>query len=242
MATFIDIKNRVRTRLIDLPAATLAEVPTLVNDALRELQDRHNFWVMQKTLTANTTADTRILAATPSDFKDFRLEPYYTDSVGTIVEMSVASSKRQVQGFFEADAEGLPQFILRGEPTTDAGASSLEVWPLSDSQSDYTVAPAGEYRISVPYWKYLPALSADGDTNWFTLNEQGVQYLINKATALGFAVNWDINKEAEWFALADRYYNMLVATDKQLWFGGQDTFTPHQGAWWNRNRVGNSCW
>lgn len=235
MATFQNIQDRVKTRLIDLPAATLAEVPTLVNQALRELQSRHNFWVMQKKLSANTAAATRTLAATPSDFKEFRLEPFYTESSGKVVPMAVAKSSRQLEALFETDDKGPPSFIFRGEPSNDAGASSMELWPLSDSQSDYTAAPAKEYRVTVPYFRYLPALSAGSDTNWFTDHPIGEIYLVNAATALGFMVNWDVNKETEWLSLADRPYTMLVAEDKKLWLSGQDTFTPHQGANWNNN-------
>lgn len=235
MATFTDIQNRVKTRLIDLPAATLAEVPSLVNQAMRELQSRHNFWIMQKNMAANTTAATRTLAATPSDFKEFRLEPFYTENTGYIVPMDTAKSRREINSIYETDDTGPPSYILRGEPSDDAGASSLEVWPLSDGQSDYSAAPAGEYRVTMPYWRYLPALAGGGDTNWFTAHPIGELYLINAATALGFMVNWDVSKETEWLSLADRQYTLLVAEDKKLWFSGQDTFTPHQGASWNRN-------
>ena len=235
MATFTDIQNRVKTRLIDLPAATLAEVPSLVNQALRELQSRHNFWVMQKKLAANTAAITRTLATTPSDFKEFRLEPYYTEYTGYVVPMAVAKSSRELNGLFETDDTGPPSYILRSDPSDDLGASTLEVWPLSESQSDYTGAPAGEYRVTVPYWRYLPALSAGGDANWFTNNLIGELYLVNAATALGFMINWDVSKETEWLSLADRQYELLIAEDKKLWLSGHDTFTPHQGAAWNKN-------
>lgn len=236
MATFIDIRNRVTTRLIDLPAATLAEVPSLVNQALRELQSRHNFWVMQKKLTANTTAATRALAATPSDFKEFRLDPFYTENTGYIVPMKFAKSSRELNGLFEPDDTGMPEYILRSDPTDDAGASSIEVWPLSNTNSDYTSAPSGEYRVTVPYWRYLPALVADGDTNWFTNNLIGELYLVNAATALAFMINWDVPKETEWLSLATRQFDLLVREDKTQWFAGQDTFTPHQGVLWSKSK------
>lgn len=234
MATYLDLQTKIRTRLIDLPAATLAEVPALVNEAQRELQSRHNFWVMEKSLSANTTAVTRALVNTPSDFKEFRLEPYYTENTGKVVQMDWARSSRQIKGLFEADDTGPPAFILRGEPSSDLGASSLEVWPLSDSQSDYSTAPAGEYRITIPYYRYIPDLSAGGDTNWFTMNSLGATYLVYKAVALGFAINWDVDKEAEWLTLAEKYYNLVVAEDKRQIVAGHDTFVPHQGAYWNR--------
>lgn len=235
MATYLDIQNRVKTRLIDLPSTTLAEVPVLINDALRELQSRHNFWVMRKTLAANTVALTRNLVATPSDFKEFRLEPYYTENSGFKVPMRIASSRRQVNGIFEDDDDGPPRFILRGEPSSEAGASSLEVWPLSDGQSDWSAVPSGEYRVTIPYFGYVPALSANSDTNWFTNNALGEHFLINQAVAMGFAINWDLEKETEWLSLADGKYKLLVAEDKRGWLAGVETFTPHKGAWWNKD-------
>lgn len=240
MATFSEIQTRVRTRLIDLPAATLAEVPTLVKEAHRELQSRHNFWVMQETLDANTTALTRNLVAVPSDFKEFRLAPYYTENTGHRVQMRVAKSQRELNGFFETDDTGYPKFIIRSEATNVAGASSFEVWPLSDGQSDWSAAPSGEYRVSIPYWKYLPALSASGDTDWFTANQMGEQFMIAHAVGHGFAVNWDVEKEAEWLSIAEAKFKKIVAEDKMLWFSGHDTFTPHTGADWDNQ--GSSWW
>lgn len=235
MATYSEIQTRVQTRLIDLPARTLAEVPTLVKEAHRELQSRHNFWVMQETLQATTDALVRNLVATPEDFKEFRLEPYYTEDSGFRVPMKYARSSRQLGGLFENDDDGQPRFILRGEPADAAGTSYLEVWPLSDGQSDYSAVPEGEYRISIPYWKYLPALSAGSDTDWFTGNALGEKFLIANAVAHGFAVNWDLEKETEWMGLAESAFQKLVVEDKRLWFSGHETFLPHQGAWWNNN-------
>lgn len=235
MATYSDIQARVQTRLIDLPSRTLAEVPTLVNDALRELQSRHNFWVMKKTLAANTTALTRELAPTPADFKEFREEPFYTEFTGYKVPMDIAPSARAIHGKYEDDDDGPPRYILRGEASGVTGASSLEVWPLSDGQSDYSAVPSGEYRVTVPYFGYLPALAGNDDTNWFTLNPLGEHYLFNMAVAMGFQINWDLEKQTEFLGLAEGKYKKLVDEDKRLWFSGQDTFVPHQGAWWNRN-------
>lgn len=235
MATFQNIQDRVKTILIDLPAATLAEIPTLVNIALRDLQSKHNFWVMRKLQTANTAAATRNLVATPSDFKEYRLNPYYTENSGAVVRMEFAKSLRQLQGMFMVTDTGTPKYIRRGEASDDLGTSSLEVWPLSNSQSDYTAAPAGEYRITIPYWRFLPELSGSGDTNWFTNNRLGEQYLVHATAGLGFSRNWDTPKETEWFALAKPFYDQLVAEDKHFDFSGQDTFTPHQGVHWMQN-------
>lgn len=236
MATFLDIQGRVKRRLIDLPATTLSEVPDFVNDALHEAQLDYNFKVMEDNLNANTAAITRNLVAVPANFKEFRLQPYYTEFTGYVVDMEFAKSRRQMQGLYETDSTGPPQYILHGEATDDLGSASLEVWPLSDSQSDYSAAPAGQYRVTIPYYSFLPDLAADGSTNWFTLQRSGVLYLIARAVAQGFAVNWDTDKETEWLALAKAAHDKLVLADKRQRFAGQDTFVIHQGANWQRSR------
>lgn len=230
MATYLDIQEDVAAILIDLPAVTLAAVPKLVNFALRELQTRHNFKVMEKTLAENTVALTRNLVAKPADFKGFRNKPFYTEFSGNVVPLEVAPSKEMLLVNYETDSDGPPAYLFLGEATDDAGASSIEVWPLSDGQSDYSAVPTGEYRVSIPYWRFLSALSGDGATNWFTTHEVGEFYLVYRAVAEGFARNWDVEKQTEWLAKAQAMYELIVNEDKALMMSGSDTFAIHKGA------------
>ncbi len=78
MADFWTLQTRVQRRVIDLPASVISEVPDLINEAIRDLQDSHNFHVM-RTLTEETTAAaTRALLAKPALFKQLRGRPFYT--------------------------------------------------------------------------------------------------------------------------------------------------------------------
>ncbi len=76
MATFAEVKTDVERYLVDLPSATLALVPTWVNAAMRAAQDRYNFPDYADTLEVETASGTRILAAKPSDWKEFRALPW----------------------------------------------------------------------------------------------------------------------------------------------------------------------
>lgn len=225
MATFNDIQTRVQRRLIDLPTSTLAEVPELVNDALRELQSRHNFKVMEKLLDANTAALTRNLVAVPADFKEARLYPYFTPFSGKPVELELAASRQSMNQIYEPGDDGAPAFILHSEPS-DLGAAFFEVWPLSNSQSDYSAAPTGEYRVTIPYYRWLPALVLAADNNWFTNDLHGALFIINQATGYGFAMNWDVEKEAEWLALAEKEFQLISKQDKMQRLATVDTLVP----------------
>jgi hypothetical protein len=221
MADFGQIKTRVQRRIIDLPAAVLAEIPDLVLDAVREIQRKHNFKVMETIQAQNTATLTRVLTTVPSNFKERRGLPYWTPSTGKVRKMGVAVNRQSMLASFEPASDGPPQFLLQSEPT-DTGASNWETWPLPDGNSDYS---DGQYRISIPYWRYLPALAADTDTNWFTVNAE--MYIILRATAAGFGLDWDKENETLWLALANDKYKEVVQLDKLARLAGIDTLVPH---------------
>lgn len=221
--TFLDLQNRVKTRVIDLPSAVEAEVPALVKFAHRDLQRRHNFRVMRAVSGEHvTTEDTRVLAAIPSDFKEFRSKPYYVPDVGDPVPITPAVEEEEVlfAGFGE-DEDGAPRFITQGLPDID-GVANFEVWPLPDGSSDHN---DGEYRIFIPYYRFLPALSADADTDWLTDN--GEDYIIMRATAEAFSIDWDEERMAIWKARADEEFLRVVAQDKHEQVAGVETLAIH---------------
>ena len=99
------------------------------------------------------------------------------------------------------------------------------MYPLPDGLRDYS---DGDYRVTVPYWRYLAALSGDSDTNWFTVN--AIPWILSRATAEAFALNWDLAREAQWLAKAAVARGIVVNLDKRIWLGGFDTLVPHRGA------------
>ena len=190
MATFAELQTRVEHIVIDLPTSVTAQVQTLIKEAIRSLQRDHNFKVMEaETSLLSTATATRVLSAVPSDFKELRGLPYEIMADGTVRELLNPANRVAIirewgttaGGEAETDLHnGNPQAILIGEPTSEAGAMNFEVYPLPDGQSLYA---NGQYRIVVPYWKYLTALSASSDTNWFTANAE--QWIVWKAASEG---------------------------------------------------------
>jgi len=227
LATYSEIQDRVERRLIDLPAAVLAEVPDLVNKAHREIQRRHNFKVMRATQSNTTLVDTRTLVtAIPSDFKQLRSKPWFVSNEGFRKEIGIAPDELALAREFETDDDGEPEFIL--EPACDDDtcvSEKWEVWPLPDGNSDYD---DGEYRLVIPYWKYLPAYSADADSDWFSVNADW--YITFKATAEGFFVDWDEQRGAFWEQKATNELSQLILASKHDILAPIDTLVPHRGA------------
>jgi len=253
MATFTELQTEVATNLIDVPTAVSALIPTYLNRAMKTLQTRHNFEVMKAATAVLVTAPaTRVLVATPADFKEFRLDPvtgvgpYVIHASGDIQELQIGQSRAAVEFDVTTDAGGEadpaltigpPQMVLRSEPTSEAGASNLEVWPLSDSLSLYA---DGEYRIRVPYWKYLTALSAGGDTNWFTTNAE--EWLLLQATAYGFFTNEDEERATMWTQRAAEKLQEAINRDKRLQVSRIQTLVPHKDAFGARHTHRRDPW
>jgi hypothetical protein len=67
-------------------------------------------------------------------------------------------------------------------------ARNIEVYPYPDFSSDWS---DGNYRVNVPFWQYLPALSANGDSSWLTADGPQAEFLVAWATGMGFDMDWD---------------------------------------------------
>ena len=222
MATFVGIRTRIAAIVLDMPATLSAEVPNLVNDGLKFAMREHNFWCMKAEASFTTTAASATLGAMPADFKEFRTRPYYTTYDGTVKDVNMSKDYVDANvyvGISTSDV-GYPQLI---SPSIDE--ASLLVRPLPDGASDYT---DGEYRVTVPYWKYLDELSADSDTNWFT--DKGEQFLINYAAAEAFARDWDEDRSKVWAMRRDASWTSLLKLDKIKSLSGDMTLVPHNGA------------
>lgn len=223
MATFSAIQTRVQRIVIDLPAAVTTEVPSLINEAIRNLMKEHNFKVMEALTSDNLTViSTRALMSVPSDLKEYRDDPYIRYNLGGYRPLTVAADRNSVMERYDFDDEGEPRVLLDAEPTSSLNARSWEVWPLPDGNSDWD---DGEYRISVPYWKYLADLSGDSDQNWFTVNAE--EYIIEDAAARAFALDWDMEQEAVHMQKAERFKQRIIKVDKTFRLMGVTTLVPH---------------
>lgn len=222
MSTYLELRTRVLRRLIDAPTAITAEVPDLVNEAIKQAEQEHNFWVMQYTVDFTTTLSTRTLGTLPADFKEFKGKAFRTDqTLGQTRELTYAPHIQAANRRWAQTDIGDPRLLVQTSVDT-AGLTSLAVYPLPDGNSDWT---DGEYRLSVPYWRYVPALVADGDTNWFTTT--GYKYIIAQATSDGFALDWDEGRAGYWRDQANLEKAKLILRDKKIWLSTFDTLVPH---------------
>jgi len=207
-------KNAVLNRLVGVSTAVSNEVTQLINDAIKDIEDDHNFQVMKGVVTATTTVNDHTLVPTlPLDWKEPRGRSFYTTQAGQETFLTYLPDEEDLAKEFNStdpNDTGPPR-SLRINMTNDDGARTLLVYPFPNGGSDWTAAPAGEYRVTVPYWRYLPELVVDTDDNWFTI--YGHQYVIAQATARGFMLDWDETRAAGWLQFAQRYGARLKRLD-----------------------------
>jgi hypothetical protein len=241
LGNYAELQTRVNRRVIDLPSAVVAEVPQLVNVALTKLQEKHNFRVMESELAAFTSVGTHPLLQSvggatitiPSspaiNFKEWRGEPWFLNYIeGSPRFMSWAASREAVWGMFVQGGavtfdQSYPQVIVE-EPGDDNNNRTLSVYPIPDGASDW---PDGEYRITLPYYRYLAPLVNSGDSNWLTNQPSGEEFIIRWATAEAHALNWDFQKYGVLAAQAEIHYKDVVTADKRYRLGPVREFVPH---------------
>lgn len=229
MATFKQIQDRVKTRVIDLPTAVTSEVNTLINAAIRTLERRHKFKV-QEALTAQilTVAAQRTLAtAVPTDYLEARGKPRLIFNTGRDQRLEWLSGRQAAwdrYGHTDATEDGEPKALLDPEPDKE-GVRTFEVYPFPDGASDWS---GGEYRIMIPYWRTLATLSANNDTNWFTTNAE--EYIVAQASSEAFLLDWDEERAAVWATRAGVHMQEVITLDKLARLGGVDTFVPSPDA------------
>jgi len=246
--TYLELQNRVQTRIIDLPSAVQGEIPILINEALHELQSRHNFKVMEAELYAYTQYNNHTLQtgapytgqptlftwptnasvapyATPSNLKEFRDRPIFVQfSDGSLRFVELARARQDIYGTFTEGDNSFPNVLLDSIPSDINDDRTLQVYPLPDGLSDW---PDGEYRLLVPYYGYLPNLVANSDYNWLTLNPHGERFIINWATAEGFSLDWDVGNEQKWKAKAELELKLMVMEDKKYRLGSVNELAIH---------------
>lgn len=230
---FSALQTRVLSRIIDATTTVQNEVPALINLAIRDLEDDVNLPIMKAQTVFQTVLNTRLLvsaannsllAVMPSDYKERRKEPYWLDQVGNPVFMRwYTSHEGALQRFAPQELKnpavqftdiGPPQLLTviaqLSDPTTGDGPQPVEVWPLPDVNGfDFlNDGVTKSYTIFVPYWRYVPDLVNPNDTNWFTANAE--QYLVMQATGHAFMLDWNEQRAAYWFQMAQSYRNKIV--------------------------------
>lgn len=202
-----------------------------VNQSIRKLQFRHDFSVCKvSTAVLTTIVATRALASVPADFLRFRKEPpHVIDNHGNVYELGVGPGIAQVERelgsvaggeFNAAEINGPPMVIVLGEPSDVSNTRQFLVYPLPDGLSLYMTAPAGEYRIRIPYIRLLPDLTGS-NTNWFSVNAE--EFIIYAACSRGFYFNHDEQYGEIWLKRAGQEVGDVIARDKNESMSGHTT-------------------
>lgn len=234
MGTFGAIKTEVANWLIDTPTAVSANIPTQVLDALRAIQDEHDFKVMEAETTYTTTVNSNVLSSSlPANFKKWRdADPYLLRNNGTVHPIVQANHFQNLPPRFDGASKGEPRVLVLGNWDKD-GAGNIQVYPTPNGTSDYS---GGEFRIVVPYYAYLSDPVNDADTNWFMTN--GHNYVVFKAVANGFFQDWDEERGGVWLQRALVEQKRLIKRDKILRLSGAPVMVPHwRGARQERIRL-----
>ncbi len=249
MATFLDLQTRVLRRLIDAPASVTAEVPDLINGAMKSLQNAHDFKVMENQKTYRTEVNANLLVDNtspgtvednvPLDFKSLRKKQLYRDSLGRFMTLDAFTDIQEARLAFGAAVSpdfsnvGSPRALVEGgfgfnvvfPSSGDPLHRRFEIWPAADGNSDW---PDGEYLVFVLYWYFLADLVGNNDTNWFLTQEETIQYIIRKAVAEGFLLDWDEERAGVWEARATQALNEAKITDKMYRLATFDTIVPYK--------------
>lgn len=146
-----------------------------------------------------------------------------------MVDLGVLATKQQGErefgtvagGEYTAETlDGPPRFIALGEPSDVSNTRQFLVYPLPDDLSLYTTAPAGAYRIRIPYIKLLPDLTGS-QSNWFTANAE--EFIIYAACSIGFYFNHDEARGDIWLKRAAQEVQDVIARDKNESISGNTT-------------------
>lgn len=233
MATYAELQTRVQSIVIDLPTAVLNQIPTLVNEAVRELQRRHKFRICEaKTSVFTTTEESETLGSVPTDWMQWRDRPLLIHDTGRVRRLAIANSRQDAEARYGSIAGGEhdiatlvgePKCVFITEDSTQTGASrSFCVRPIPDGNSLYA---NGDYRIQIPYWRYLTALSGSSDTNWLTTN--GEVFIAYHAASQAFLLDWDEERAAIWAQNAANQLKSVIDADKrERYSAAAGTLTP----------------
>lgn len=242
MGTFATIQAEIQRRVVDLPTHVSNDLPAFINRAQRDLGVYHNFRCMRATHTANTTAATHVVGNLPANWKEPRGAPWYAwEDTGqqTFIEwIDEDSQLAQLYGLTDPNDKGPPVHLFARHSEADEAATQigLEVYPFPDGLSDWGAAPAGEYRLVIPYWKFVADLSGSL-SNWFTVNAE--EYLIAQAAAHAFMADWDENRAAVWFAQATKAALKAKRIDNVQTKHGRRELVPRADVHGSPRRVNN---
>lgn len=194
MATLAQINAEVLRIVEEHIDALTTAITTHVQRAQRAIEDRCGFAIQRAEVTYQVMPSTTSYTK-PADFVAVRKAPY-------LLERSDSTQYRrlaEMEDFLHLGligTTGVPRYWR------EIGEEDIAFWPIGDSAGP-SISTPGAYEITVPYYKRLTTLSADGDENWWSQHLDDV--LAWRAAAFVFAELRD--PMAQWWssAAAARY-------------------------------------
>lgn len=247
MTTVSDIVTRVQAIVIDVPTAVSNYTETLVKEARRRLMTIHNFDIMERRVSASTTANSASLGTMSSlsvagtgTFKEYHPAepPFWTDDSGHTYFLKVAFNEAEVRRMFNQSTTyglGEPKVLLHRHQASDDSIEDVEwkVYPIPDGLANTS---DGEYTIQIPYYALITDSSTD---DWFT--NFATEFLVADAAAEAFLMNHDESRYAIWHmrAYGPRWDAQLIPggfmldairLDRQMQLSAVEEMVPYAGA------------
>jgi hypothetical protein len=197
LATLTTILDNIRTNVIDLPAATEANLEKWVREAQRKAESAFQWINGRVELTQATTAGSNDLIDAPALMLWPLGEPFYlTGEIGSKIDMewlpSINDRADQYNESTDSDLRGAPRALFLVYNALGLPAS-IEVFPKPGDQNtigEFSVA--GEYEIHIPYHSRGVLLSGGGNQeNYLTKNEDLALYIEEFASAKAMLFNHD---------------------------------------------------
>jgi hypothetical protein len=223
MATFLELRTRIEESVIDLPTTVQSRIPTLVNQAIREMQRMYNFRAMETSAVLVSVENSLVpTPATIALFKEYRDKgPYLLEYLSQARRyVTTAQSNADLAILSDVDNPSEPLFLINAVNPT-SGVTTFSISPYPDTNSDW---PDGDYRIVVPAYSYSANLVADGDQNWFT--NFADDYIELQAASEAFRLDWDFDKMALLAQHANNKLKSIIKADKMNRVSSVDTLVP----------------
>jgi hypothetical protein len=198
MATYGDMQIRIADELVN-ESITTAQIKLAIQDAVG-MYENMSFWFNQKKETTfSTVANQEYYTAT--ELSDI---PYITKFFG--VNVTITGSKLQVNpaDFLEIDQQQTG--LITGLPRSFAFFNQkIRLYPIPDAV----------YTITMNYIYKLTTLSADADTNVWTVEAENLIRLCSKRI-LARDVYYSENAEAKFLKAENEAYDALRQQTRQM--------------------------
>lgn len=220
---FSEIQDHVTGYLLDAVTSTNTLVPTLINKAIYDAERmKYNFQHMEEVLEATTVDGEQVLAGRPALWKRSRMKPWIRRDDGERTELEWTDRQEAWRWYplttVASTGHDTPEVVL-------VDATQVLLYPEPDDGSDWS---DGDYRMSIPYYAYSADLSADDDTNWWTLNAPW--YVIFQAVSEGMLRNRDEQRAGLYAGKARAEYQIAKRADTQSKTPERSTLIPRRGA------------